>query len=77
MHQIGYILVYRCNYKFVRAGVETEVTTTMCNLSFLVERLISGNRSLTSVHSLRGRGQAEAEHRTRAHELKLQASVNS
>lgn len=45
----------------------------MCNLSFPVERLISGNRSLTSVHSLRGRAEAEAEHRTRAHELELQA----
>ena len=56
-----------------RAGVEIEVITTMCNLSFLVERLISGNRSLASVDSLRGPAEAEAENRTRAHQLELQA----
>ena len=51
-----------------RAGVEIEVITTMCNLSFLVERLISGNRSLASVDSLRCPAEAEAENRTRAHQ---------
>ena len=35
-----------------RAGVEIEVITTMCNLSFLVERLISGNRNLFRVTKL-------------------------
>ena len=49
----------------------------MCNLSFLVERLISGNRSLASVETLGGWGEAEAEHRARAHKLELQPGVNS
>lgn len=49
----------------------------MCNLSFLVERLISGNRSLASVETLGGRGEAEAEHRARADQLELQPGVNS
>ena len=56
-------------------GVEIEVISTMCNLSFLVEGLISGNRNLASVQTLRARAEAKAENRTRAHQLELQLLI--
>ena len=68
-------LVYSTATTAGLGGVEIEVISTMCNLSFLVEGLISGNRNLASVQTLRARAEAKAENRTRAHQLELQLLI--